>query len=317
MAKVELGNIQIRSAKDIWKNEEKDFTPWLAENIDHLSRLIGIPITVEQTEKRVGAYELDIFGRVEGGDAVVIVENQLDATDHKHLGQLITYAAGLEAAIIIWVAPDIGDDHRLAVHWLNRNMNEGISFFLVRPEIIQVDNSKPAVRFQLEAAPSEFERRLRETVEDESAPRFEFRRKFWEDLFAYLSANGHPWAQGRRATKEAWISSSVGKAGIRVNVSMALGSRIRVEIYCSDDSDKQLFDTLFVNKPEIEKRLGAETVSWERLDGSKASRIAVYREYDKEQAATDTQHRRELFSWVGNQLSAMRDVANQYLVTKP
>ena len=317
MAKVELGSIQTKSVKEIWKNEERDFTPWLAENIEHLSSLIGITIEVEQTEKRVGSYELDIFGRVGGSDAVVIVESQLDATDHKHLGQLITYAAGLEAAIVIWVAPEVGDDHRSAVKWLNRNMTEKISFFLVRPEVIVVDDSKPAVRFQLEAAPSEFERRLRETVEVENAPRFEFRRKFWEDLFAFLSANGHPWAQGRRATKESWVSSSVGRAGVNVNVSMALGSRIRVEIWCPDDSDKQMFDTLFGNRAEIEKKLGGETVSWERLDGSRSSRVAVYKNYDKEQAASDTPHRRDIFSWVGSQLSAMREIAKQYLVAKP
>jgi hypothetical protein len=317
MAKVELGNIQIRSLKDVWINEEQDFTPWLAENIEHLSKLIGIPIAVEQTEKKVGSHELDIFGRVEGGDAIVIVENQLDATDHKHLGQLITYAAGLEAAIIIWVASEIGDDHRTAVKWLNRNMSEKISFFLVRPELIQVDNSKPAVRFQLEAAPSEFERRLRETVEDESAPRFEFRRKFWEELFVYLAANGHPWAQGRIAPKEAWVSSTVGRRGVNVNVSMAQGSRIRVEIYCPNDADKQMFDKVFANKQEIEKKLIPEAVSWERLDDSKASRIAVYRNYDKDQAATDTPHRKELFSWIGNQLSSMRQIAKQCLVGKP
>jgi len=316
MAKLELGNIQIKSAKDIWKNEEKDFTPWLAENIEHLSKLIGIPIAVEQTEKRVGAYELDIFGRVEGGDAVVIVENQLDATDHKHLGQLITYATGLEAAIIIWIAPEIGEDHRSAIEWLNRNINEKISFFLIRPEVIQVDNSKPAVRFQLEAAPSGFERRLRESVEDENTPRFEFRRKFWEDLLAYLASNVHSWAQGRRTTKDSWISSSIGRSGVGVNVCMAQGSRIRVEIYCSNDSDKQIFETLFARQAEIEKRLDGENVSWERLDDSRASRVAVYRNYDKEQAASDTPHRKELFSWIGNRLSVMRDIAKQYLISK-
>jgi hypothetical protein len=316
MTKVELGNIQIKSAKDVWKHEEKDFTPWLAENIEHLSKVIGIPIKVEQTEKKVGAYELDILGRIEGSDAVVIVENQLDAIDHKHLGQLITYAAGLEAAIVIWVAPEVSDDHRAAIKWLNRNIGEKVLFFLIRLEVIGVDDSKPAIRFQLEAAPSETERRFREIVEDENAPRFEFRRKFWEDLLTYLAANGHPWAQGRRTTKEGWISSSVGMANIGVNVSMAQGSRIRVEIWIRDDSDKEIFETLFAKKVEIEKRLEGETVSWERLDDSKASRIAVYRNYDKEQAASETQHRRELFSWIGKRLTEMREIAKKHLISK-
>jgi hypothetical protein len=316
MSKPQLGKLEPVDIRVVWKHEERDFTPWLADNIDQLSELLGVPITVDQTEHKVGGYELDILGHVEESDAVVIVENQLDATNHSHLGQLITYAAGLEAAIVIWVAPQVHDEHRAAIEWLNSRTDDKVSFFLVRPEVLRIDNSNPAIRFQLEASPSEFRRRLGKVVAEEDTPRHEFRRKFWEGLLQYLAGNGHPWAAGRSTTKEAWIASAVGKGGVGANVSMAQGSRMRVEIYCSNDPDKQLFQSLFAHKDEIEQRFPGEVVSWERLDDAAASRVAVYRPYDKEQAAEDTPYRKELYAWTAKNLSTFRAVAKQYLVDK-
>jgi hypothetical protein len=314
MSQLQLGKIELLSVRDLWNHEERDFTPWLAQNINQLSDVLGVPIVVDQTEHRVGGYELDILGHVDENDAIVIVENQLGATDHSHLGQLIAYAAGLEAAIVVWVAPDVRDEHRAAIKWLNDHTNEDVSFFLIRPEVFRIDNSSPAIRLQVEAAPSEFTRRLKEILETDDAPRYEFRRRFWEALLQYLRNDGHPWASGRNATKESWLGSSVGRSGIGANVSMAQGSRIRVEIYCSNDPDKQLYEKLLANKQEIEGRFASESVSWERLDGAAASRIAVCSPYNKEQVAEDTPHRRQVFGWISKNLTACRSVAKQYLV---
>lgn len=313
MADTPLGQLKVLDPRAVWKSEEKDFTPWIAANIGRLSEVIGIPFTVDQTEKRVGAYELDIYGRIEGTDAPVIIENQLSPTDHKHLGQLITYASGLDAALIIWIAADVTDEHRAAVDWLNKSTTDAVSFFLVRPEVFQIDDSKPAVKFVIEASPSEFKRVLREAVEGEEAPRHEFRRKFWSDLLTFLVSKGHDWANGRRASKESWISSPVGKSGVGVNVSMAMGSRMRVEIYCGNDRDKSLFKALHSHKTEVEAIFPDETVSWEPLEDAYASRVAVYRPYVKEAVAEDTEERHELFGWIEKNLSRFREVARKYL----
>jgi hypothetical protein len=245
----------------LWKHDERDFTPWLAQNIDQLSALLGVPIVVDQTEHRVGNYELDILGRVEESDTIVIIENQLTATDHGHLGQLLTYAAGLDAAIVVWVASEVRDEHRAAIEWLNSKTVEGISFFLVRPEALSINGSQPAIRLNLESAPSEFARRLRGVKESDDNPRHEFRRKFWEALYSYLASHGHPWARGRSTTRDAWIASAVGKSGIGANVSFAQGSRIRVEIYLSSDSAKKQFDVLIENRSSIEAQFPGEEVS--------------------------------------------------------
>jgi hypothetical protein len=314
MSHQQLGKLRLLDVREIWKHEERDFTPWLAENIEQLSEVLGLPIVVDQIEHRVGAYELDILGHIEENDAVVIIENQLQATDHGHLGQLIAYAAGLEASIVIWVASDIRDEHRSTIEWLNSHTDDKVSFFLVRPEVFCIDESKPTVRFELEAGPSEFGRRLKQIAGKEDAPRHEFRRRFWEGLYQYLATNGHPWAKGRKTTKYNWISSALGKSGITANVSMAQGSRMRVEIYIYSDPDKQLFQKLVHHKDEIEAAFPDEELSWEELEGAAASRVAVYRPYEKEQVADDTPYRRELYDWIAKNLVALRAVAKELLL---
>lgn len=309
----DLGMLRLVDPRQLWRNEERDFTPWLAENVAHLVEVIGVPFVVDQTEKRVGPYELDIFGHVESSDAPVIIENQLTRTDHTHLGQLITYASGLEAALVIWIAPEITDEHRAAIQWLNRVTGDAVSFFLVRPEVLQIDDSRPAVKFVVEASPSEFKRVLRDAVEGEEGPRHEFRRRFWAALLQYLAATGQKWAAGRRPPKESWISFGVGRTGVSVNVSMAMGSRMRVEIYFGDDRDKTMFEALHARKIEIEATLADDIVSWERLEESAASRMAVYRPYSKEAVCEDTQERRELFGWIEKNITRMREIAKNVL----
>jgi len=317
MTKIDLGKIEIVDPRQVWEKEEKDFTPWLAENAEAISEVIGIPISIEQTEKRVGAYELDILGRVEGTDKIVVIENQLSPSDHNHLGQLITYAAGLGASIVVWITPQVREEHRTAVEWLNNISGENISFFLIRPEVIRIDNSKPAARFQLEAGPSAFVEGIREAVEKEDAPRHIFRRQFWAELFEYLAENGHPWAKGRRTTRDSWITSSVGRSGVGVNVSMAQGSRLRVEIYLNHtlaEQNTEWYEALIRNKSDIETMLQGEQINWEPLEGAKASRVAVYLPYEKEKAENNPEYRKTLFAWVNKNVKSMRDIARKYLI---
>lgn len=315
MAKIELGEIEVLNPREVWKHEERDFTPWVAENITKISEVIGLPIIVEQTEQKVSNYELDIYGKVEGKDSIVIIENQLNSTDHIHLGQLLTYAGGLEASIIIWIATEIRDEHRSALEWLNKISNEKASFFLLRPEVIKIGNSKPAVKFHLEVGPSDFERRVREIFETRDAPRHEFRMKFWEDLLNFLEKENHKWAKNRRTTKDSWISSGVGRAGVNVNASMAQGSRIRVEIYLPNDEDKKYFDQLMNFKNKIEDKLKGEEISWERLEDAKASRFAVYRSYDKDECSFNSPQRSVIYKWISDRFFDLREIAEKVFVT--
>lgn len=179
-ATAQLGRISTVDPRQVWPKEEKDFTPWLAQNIGELSQAVGIEIEVKEIEKKVGAYELDIYAvDKDNPDTVIIIESQLDETDHKHLGQLLAYAAGSDATAVIWVSPAIRDEHRKTVEWLNQVTTESVGFFLVRVELIRIDNSLPAVRFEVEAAPSEFEREF-ESIKLKS-PSISPKQIIWSD----------------------------------------------------------------------------------------------------------------------------------------
>ena len=134
--KTQLSTLEDVDLRNIWENESADFTPWLAQsdNIDFIGEEIGIDLTVEEREKPVGSYNADIFCKDESGNPVLI-ENQLDGTDHKHLGQLLTYAAGLDAVTIIWVASEFNDKHRETLDWLNKYTAQGINFFGIQVKV--------------------------------------------------------------------------------------------------------------------------------------------------------------------------------------
>lgn len=158
LTKVELGKLLPQyDLNEIWEKEEMNFTPWLYENLDLLSEALGVSLEPLGKEVKVGAYELDIKARDRDSGATVVIENQLDETDHIHLGQLLTYAAGLDAKTIVWVAGKTRPEKKAAVEWLNKVTKDELSFFLVRIEVVKVDDSPPAVRFVVESAPSDFE----------------------------------------------------------------------------------------------------------------------------------------------------------------
>jgi len=220
---------------------------------------------------------------------------------------------------IVLVSAEFSKELTTSVMWLNK---QGLDIRCVRIKPY-ADNGRVLVDVQriipLPEA-DDYTIRIKKKQEgdrvrrEEDAPRHEFRRRFWEALLQYLASSGHAWAQERNTT--GWIASAVGKGGVGVNVSMALGSRIRVGIYCSNDPDKQLFQALFAHKDEIEARGQGETVSWEPLKGANASRVAVYRPYNKQQVAEDTPYRTELYGWISKNLTTFRAIAKQYLVDR-
>lgn len=308
-----IGVIKELDLREVFTHEEHVFTPWLAANIHRLSELLEIDIIVDTTEAKVGGYELDILGRVGDTDIRVVIENQLGQTDHSHFGQLLAYAGGVGATVVVWVAGHVRDEHRKAVDWLNQNFGNRVSFYLVRPQAIRIDNSPPGVSLHLEAGPSQFANALMELVDDGDAARHVFRMSFWAAFLEYSAAHGHQWALGRSAKRTSWLGFSTGKSGIETNVSMATGSRMRVEIYCANDSEKAQFNYLQQRQAEIETFFPGEELSWERLDTKKASRVAVYRDYDKDSCAAQGDDRTELFVWMTTNLVAFRTVAAKFL----
>lgn len=131
---MKLGKLeQITDLRSVWKHEAKDFTPWLAkeENLEILSEAVGIDIVVEEQESNVGDFSVDLFATEEGTGRRIIIENQLEETNHDHLGKIITYASGKEAEVIIWIVRKARDEHKQAIEWLNQHTDDKFEFFLI------------------------------------------------------------------------------------------------------------------------------------------------------------------------------------------
>ncbi|MEO0075833.1 MAG: DUF4268 domain-containing protein, partial [candidate division WOR-3 bacterium] len=146
---MELGILKTITPRQIWNNEARDFTPWLANNIEKLNKALGLELEVENTEVAVGPYSADILAKDTGTGKYVIVENQLEKTNHDHLGKAITYASVLDASTIIWIATDFTEEHKKALDWLNDHTSDEISFYGAQEELWQIDDSKPALRFNI------------------------------------------------------------------------------------------------------------------------------------------------------------------------
>ena len=176
----DLNEINIRAA---WPDEARDFTPWLSENLDRLSRTIGIPMELEGTEVPVQEFSADVLARNPTDNSLILIENQLEQTDHSHLGQIMTYLAGLQAQTIIWIARDFREPHLSAVRWLNDHTSDPFSFFAIQVKVVRIgnDESSPVSPvFEVLEKPNEWDRRITDTKNEALNELQKFRHDFWQ-----------------------------------------------------------------------------------------------------------------------------------------
>lgn len=264
--------------REIWPHEASDFTPWLAENIDELGKALGMDLELIEQEASVGDFSLDILAKDLGTSRSVIVENQLTQTDHDHLGKLITYAAGFDASIVIWVSDSIREEHRQAMDWLNQRTDSETSFFGVVVEVIKIDDSKPAFNFKLVASPNEWQKnKKRQTQRTSVSTKGEKYQNYFQNLIDDLR-DIHRFTSAKAGQPQNWYSFSSGVSGMTYGANFSQGGKARAELYIDlgdHEKNKYVFDQLFNMKGEIEDSLGQE-ISWERLDNKRASRLALY-----------------------------------------
>lgn len=196
MMNAKLGKMQKVDLRDIFKNEAGDFTPWLAQedNIALLGEVLGLELEVQKQEANVGPFRADILCKEVQSDKTVLVENQIEPTDHSHLGQILTYAAGVDAAFVIWIAQKFTDEHRAALSWLNEKF-EGIegapAFFGVEIEVLKIGDSEPAVRFNIVSQPNNWSNRARHAVREAGLTEGQhIYLKYWTALASYLRSSG-------------------------------------------------------------------------------------------------------------------------------
>ena len=192
----ELGRLTRMNLREVWRNEATHFTPWLAQedNLRLLGETLGIELELEAVEQNVGLFRADILCKELQSGAWVLVENQLEKTDHTHLGQLITYASGLEAVTLVWIADVFTDEHRGAIQWLNSITDEQFNFFAVEVELWQIGDSAPAPKFNIAAKPNNWSRSIRRAArqisEAGTSEETKLRQRYWTALAEHLRETG-------------------------------------------------------------------------------------------------------------------------------
>jgi len=285
---VVLGKLARVDPRIVWEHEARDFTPWLADHIDALGEALGLELEVVEREGCVGEFNADIVAKELGSNRLVVIENQLEATDHTHLGQLVTYAAGREAGVVIWIAREFRDEHRQALDWMNRGAANDTEYFGVVVELLQVDESKPAVNFKPVATPNEWVRESRSTAAESPTEKGSEYRRFFQRLIDELREK-HRFTNARVGQAQNWYDFSSGVTGFKYCSSFAANGRLRAEVYIDmkdADENERAFQWLKQRQLELEKAMG-ESLAWEDLPNKRACRVACYRQGSIEDAAED------------------------------
>lgn len=309
--KQKLGKIQRVDLRNIWKKEDKEFTPWLKENIDLLSEKLGIEIIDTQSEERIGDFKLDIIGKDANTSKLVAVENQLESTDHNHLGQLITYSAGVNAGIIIWIAKELREEHKRALEWLNENNISEISFFGVEVHVISIDDSNPAVDFRVIVEPNDWERNIKSsaTRTDTEISYVDFYSKL---VNFYSEIN--PKFRKVKAQPQSWLNFSAGRGGLRFGWAFRMGNRFSVELYIDTGDEienKRIFDKLKKYKDTID--LEIKGVEWEELETKRACRIVIHRKTSGQIKTLQDKERDNLINWGAEQMKTFSNTFSKYI----
>ena len=274
----DFGVLKRVDLREVWAKEAKEFSPWLAENIGALGEVLGMDLELTRREAPVGDFSLDLLARDLGSNRPVVIENQLSPTDHDHLGKLLTYASGYKAGVIVWIAPEIREEHREALDWLNQHTDPDVDFYGVMVEVLRIDDSRLAFSFRPVAFPNEWSKSKKAGPPEKPSERREAYRVFFQDLIDDLRERYH-FTGARVGQPQNWYSFASGTAGFVYGLSFGQAKQVRAEVYIDagdQESSKALFDALATEKDALGKQF-EEPLRWERLDDRSASRIATYR----------------------------------------
>ena len=273
-----LSKLERVPLREAWKHEASDFTPWLAEtdNLNALADALGISeLVLVATEHWVGDFKLDIL--CTDGDEQVIIENQLEKTNHTHLGQIIAYAAGVGAKKVIWVAESFRPEHAAALQFLNDNTTDDLNFFAVEVELWKIGDSPLAPKFEVVVKPNEWAKAGREQARAAASttPTKQLQQKFWLALVDHLTAKA-PQIRPQKPRAQHWLNNSIGRAGFGLNpIANTRDERLGIELWITCPEAKQHYANLFAQKQDIEAKLDFD-LDWQELPDAKAVRIASW-----------------------------------------
>jgi hypothetical protein len=275
-----LGKLEKLDLREVWKDEAVDFTPWIAreDNLDLLSEALGIQLELEDTEVYVGNYKADLVAKDIDSDKTVIIENQLERTDHDHLGKVITYASGLNANIIVWICKQVTDEHRKAIDWLNDITNEEIAFFALEMELWRINNSPIAPKFNVVCSPNEWAKSVKQTAKVAELTETKLlQQDFWNKLKDYFIENG-TFLKLRTPRAQHWYSIAIGRSKFQISLTVnTRDNRLGCELYLRGEDAKKSFSLLKQEQEGIEREIGHK-LEWQELPDGQDSRIILYSE---------------------------------------
>jgi hypothetical protein len=308
-----LGNLEKVDLRSVWANEAGNFTPWLAkpENLKLLSDTLGLDLELEDQEVAVGSFSADIVTKDSITDSKVVIENQIEKTDHSHLGQILTYCAGVDAKTLIWVAATIRDEHRAALDWLNENTNDDISIFGVEIELWKIGDSPPAPKFNIVSKPNDWSKSIRTTTVGNSQTS-ELRKNqlaFWTAFADWLDSNSVLASRTPKpknyfafptGTSGTWVAGIVSMWNCHTNEK---SPEIRADLVIQYEHADEVFESLLAKKDEFQSNFEDE-LHWDRSEGKQRRRIYLRRDWDY----TNQSLWPEQFKWLGTNLEKLRDV---------
>lgn len=317
MNDTQFGRLERIELRDAWESEPNDFTPWLAleENLTLLGEAIGVELELEAQEKNVGPFRADILCKDSATGNWVLIENQLKKTDHTHLGQLLTYAAGLKAVTIVWIAKRFTDEHRAALDWLNEITDQTFNFFGLQVEVWRIEESPVAPKFNVICRPNEWSRDVSrgasEVRSQAITPRQQLQLEFWTAFREYALDN----ASRIKPTKPApqhWMNLSIGRTGFAFGAIASLydsvrdtheGHEIRAELQTHGQKSKLFFHNLEATREAIERDLG-ETLTWHNPEEKNQCRVYLRKDADLDDRARWP----EYHAWLVEKLDAFHRV---------
>jgi len=268
---MKLGKLNEVDIRKVWAHEQYDFSDWLAEeeNIQQLGDNLNLSLTDVEKEKFVGSYRCDIICKDELTGKNVIIENQLESTNHDHLGKIITYASGLDASVIVWIVKSAKEEHSSAIEWLNKHTDDDVSFFLIEVHAYTIEGSKPAPYFKIIQQPNDFVKQVKNVTKNtELNDSQNSRLDFWNRFNEVLEKCGKPFNK-RKATTDHWYSVAIGSSQCHISIDLVnRDHKIRISTWIPDNKD--LYDVFFENRETIEAAIG-HPISWDRLDDKKAA----------------------------------------------
>ncbi len=307
----QLGRLEPVNLRSLWSDEPRAFTPWLAQpdNLRILGDALGLDLEFVRTESEVGSFYADIVCRDTADGSHVLIENQLEKTDHTHLGQILTYAAGLDAVTIVWIAKQFNEAHRAALDWLNEHTVDRVQFFGLEIEAYRIGNSEPAPKFQVVARPNDWSREAPARASSGRGETQEQQLRFWQGFRDFCATRELPF-RPIKAQPQNWMDISIGRTDFALVAAISTWSareessgsgEIRAEFVVRHAARD--FGSFANDRASIDRELGPGPL-WDAAEGKKSAKVYFVKEADPRDEATWPAQ----FAWLVDRLTLLHRV---------